>query len=78
MAAQEGRLPEAIARWRKAVELNPNDYQTLFNLATTLEKQGDLGGARANLEAYVRVAPPALEGKDIVWARAWLARQSGR
>jgi Flp pilus assembly protein TadD len=74
MAAQEGRLPEAIARWRRAVELNPNDYQTLFNLATTLEKQGDLAGARANLEAYVRVAPPALEGKDIGWAKAWLSR----
>ncbi len=78
MAAQEGRIFEAIARWRKAVELNPNDYQTLFNLATTLEKQGDLAGARANLEAYVRVAPPALEGKDIAWARAWLARPAGR
>ncbi len=75
MAAQEGRVPEAIARWRKAVEIDSNDYQTLFNLATMLEKQGDLAGARANFEAYVRVAPPALEAKDIAWAKAWLARQ---
>jgi len=74
MAAQEGRIPEAIARWRKAAELNPDDYQTLFNLATTLEKQGDFEGARAHLEAYVRVAPPALEARDIAWARTWLAR----
>ncbi|MEO8501683.1 MAG: sulfatase-like hydrolase/transferase, partial [Vicinamibacteria bacterium] len=33
MAAQEGRPGEAIERWKRAVEINDNDYQTLFNLA---------------------------------------------
>ncbi len=74
MAAQDGHVAEAIARWRKAVELNPNDYQTLYNLGVTLEKQGDLMAARTHFEAYLRTAPLALEARDMARTRAWLAR----
>ena len=77
ISAQEGRLPEAVARWRRAVELNPRDYQTLFNLATILEKQGDVAAARTYYQAYVRVAPVALESRDIARVKAWLARHPG-
>jgi Flp pilus assembly protein TadD len=72
IAAQEGRIDEAVARWRRAVELNPNDFQTLFNLATTLEGRGDVAGARAFFEAYVRTAPLATEARDIARTRNWL------
>ncbi len=74
MAAEEGRIPEAIARWRRAVELNPSDYETLYNLGVTLDKQGDVAGARSAFEQYVRVAPVALEGRDIARTRVWLSR----
>ena len=77
ISAQEGNVPEAVVRWRRAVELNPRDYQTLFNLGTTLEKQGDIPGARTYYEAYVRVAPVALEARDMARVRDWLARHGG-
>ena len=36
IAAREGRMPEAVERWKRAVALNPEDYQTLFNLGSQL------------------------------------------
>ena len=78
MAAQEGRPVEAIANWKRAAELNPRDYQTLFNLGTTLEKRGDIAGARTYFESYVKVAPIALEGRDIARTNEWLARHPTR
>jgi Flp pilus assembly protein TadD len=36
IAVREGRTEEAIERWRRAVELNPKNYQTLFNLGSML------------------------------------------
>jgi tetratricopeptide (TPR) repeat protein len=80
IAAQEGRPEEAIERWRRGVALDPGDYQTLFNLGVTLRKQGRESEARPFLEAYLRVAPRALEARDIVRVREWLghAPASGR
>jgi len=72
MAAQEGRLDEAIADWRKAAELNPNDYQTLFNLATTLDKLGRRAEAEPFYRQYLKAAPLALESRDIERVKARL------
>jgi arylsulfatase A-like enzyme/Flp pilus assembly protein TadD len=65
MAAQEGRLDEAIDRWRTASDLNPRDYQTLFNLGSTLDRLGRPGEAEVYFRQYLAVAPPALEARDI-------------
>ncbi len=77
IAAEEGRWPEAIARWQRAVDLDPRDYQTLFNLGTTLRKQGREDEAREYLESYLRVAPVALERRDMARVRAWLDGSGG-
>ena len=77
MAAQEGRPAEAIERWKRAVAINDADYQTLFNLGTTLDAAGRTAEARGYFEAYVRAAPVALEGRDIARVKAWLARHPG-
>ena len=77
MAAREGRPAEAIERWKRAVAINEADYQTLFNLATTLEAAGRPAEARVYFESYVRMAPLALEGRDIARVKAWLARHPG-
>jgi arylsulfatase A-like enzyme/Flp pilus assembly protein TadD len=76
IAAEEGRLPEAIARWQRAAALDPADYQTLFNLGATLRRAGREAEARPYLEAYLRSAPVALESRDIARVRAWLGRAS--
>ena len=72
IAAEEGRTAEAIARWQRAVALDPRDYQTLFNLGTTLRGAGREEEAREYLQAYLRLAPVALEARDIARVRAWL------
>ncbi|HKC13399.1 MAG TPA: sulfatase-like hydrolase/transferase [Vicinamibacteria bacterium] len=72
IAAEEGRLDEAVARWKRAVELDPRDYQTLFNLGTTLRKGHREAEARPYLEAYLRAAPVALEARDMARVRSWL------
>jgi arylsulfatase A-like enzyme/Flp pilus assembly protein TadD len=73
MAAQEGRTEEAVARWQKASALDPADYQTLFNLGSTLRLLGREAEARGYLEAYLRTAPLALEARDIARVRQWLS-----
>jgi Tfp pilus assembly protein PilF len=72
IAAQEGRTDEAVDRWRRAAALDPRDYQTLFNLGLVLRGQGRENEARPFLEAYLRLAPPAIEGRDIARVRQWL------
>ncbi len=74
IAVAEGRLPEAIARWQNAVALDPGDYQTLFNLGTSLRRMGRDAEARPYLEGYLRVAPVALEARDIARVRGWLGK----
>jgi Tfp pilus assembly protein PilF len=76
IAAFEGHTEEALGRWKRAVELNPSDYQTLFNLGFTLKKQGRDAEARPFFEAYLKYAPLALEKRDITRVRGWLAEGS--
>ncbi|HEY2943013.1 MAG TPA: sulfatase-like hydrolase/transferase [Vicinamibacteria bacterium] len=78
IAAREGRLDDAVKSWTRAAELDPTDYQTLFNLGTTLRRLGRGAEARHYLEAYLRVAPVAVEARDIARVRAWLAEPGTR
>jgi tetratricopeptide (TPR) repeat protein len=73
IAARGGQWEEAVGHWRRAAELDPADYQTLFNLGGTLWDRGRAEEARPYLEAYLQAAPPALEARDIARVRAWLA-----
>jgi Flp pilus assembly protein TadD len=72
IAAREGHVPEAIERWKRAVALDPGDYQTLFNLGSELWRSGRHDEARPYLEGYLRDAPPALESRDIALVRRLL------
>ncbi len=77
IAARQGRVPEAIERWKRAAELTPEDYQTLFNLGSTLWGAGRRDEARLYLEAYLRAAPAVLEARDIARVRALLGPGGG-
>lgn len=74
MAAQEGRPEEAITHWRAATDFNPRDYQTLFNLASTLDRLGRRAEAEDYYRRYLAVAPPALEIRDIERVRSRLGQ----
>jgi len=52
--AQLGHSKEALADYRKALELDPNCASAHFNLAATLVREGDFAGA----EAHYRQALP--------------------
>ena len=77
LAAREGRLDEAVELWKRAAALDPSDYQTLFNLGSTLRKLGRAPEARSYLEAYLREAPVAIEVRDMARVRTWLAEPGG-
>jgi tetratricopeptide (TPR) repeat protein len=69
-----GRRDEAFAEWKRAVELSPNDFDALYNLAIELDAAGQHGEARPFLERFVRTAPPAQYGPDITKVRRLLSR----
>jgi tetratricopeptide (TPR) repeat protein len=47
----------AVAGYRDASRLFPNDYVTVFNLAKALQASGDLPGAIAQFERAISLAP---------------------
>src|SRR2546430_15152834 len=48
---------QAVANYRKALPLEPNDAFTHYNLALTLKQKGDLGQATEEFETTLRLKP---------------------
>jgi Tfp pilus assembly protein PilF len=70
IAAETGHPEEAIERWKRAVELNPKEWDTLFNLGKLLRQRGREAEARPYIEQFLRSAPPAQYANDIRRLRA--------
>ena len=51
--------------WTRAVQLDETNYDALYNLGTTLARDGQMDAARPYLERFVRNAPAAFYAKDI-------------
>ena len=62
----------AIEAWKHAVDLEPRNYDVLFNLAVMLRQQGRADEARPYVERFVREAPPERYARDIEMMRAWV------
>jgi protein O-GlcNAc transferase len=74
-AARAGSDPAgAIEAWTRAVELEPRNYDVLFNLGVMLRDQGREAEARPYVERFVREAPPDRYARDIATLRGWLGR----
>jgi arylsulfatase A-like enzyme/Flp pilus assembly protein TadD len=58
--AQTNRKPEAIENWKKAVSLDPGEFDALYNLVVLLVESGRIGEARTYGDQYIRTAPPQL------------------
>jgi Flp pilus assembly protein TadD len=74
IAAETGRLDDAVRHWRRAVELNPYEWDTVFNLGKVLRKAGRPEEARPFLERFLKDAPRALYGPDLGQVSAWLGQ----
>jgi arylsulfatase A-like enzyme/tetratricopeptide (TPR) repeat protein len=63
----------AVEAWRRALELEPRNYDLLFNIAALLHDHGRASDARPYLERFVREAPPDKYPREIAMFRAWLS-----
>jgi tetratricopeptide (TPR) repeat protein len=72
--AQTGRAAEAIDEWKRAVGLDPTDFDGLFNLTLELVKQGRMDEARNYGGKYLATAPPSVYGQDLARVRQMLGR----
>jgi arylsulfatase A-like enzyme/Tfp pilus assembly protein PilF len=66
----------AVEAWRRALELEPRNYDLLFNIAVLLHDRGRAFDARPYLERFAREAPPDRYARDIARFRAWLTAPS--
>jgi len=64
----------AVEAWRRALDLEPRNYDLLFNVAAVLHDQGRTSEARPYIERFVREAPPERYARDIEAVRRWLGR----
>jgi tetratricopeptide (TPR) repeat protein len=62
----------AIDAWQKCLEINPEQYDALYNVGRVAGQVGDWKTARAALERFVATAPPKQYGRDIAEVRAAL------
>lgn len=64
-AAEDGRYADARVRFEAAHRLAPNDADIVFNLAQLREALGDVEGARAAYETYLRLAPASSDAPAV-------------
>jgi arylsulfatase A-like enzyme/regulator of sirC expression with transglutaminase-like and TPR domain len=67
----------ALSAWRKAYELDPRQYDALYNTGLVAAKLGRLDEARQALAQFARTAPPQRFSADIQKAQAILREIGG-
>ncbi len=65
VAIRQGDRTTAIARWERAVALQPANFDALYDLGVQLAQDGQLAAAKKYMEQFVRTAPRGQYGKDI-------------
>ena len=68
-----GRADRAIVSWKRALTLDPSQFNALYNLWLKLAETGQDRDAVQFGQQFVSSAPAALFGDDIARVRAWLA-----
>jgi arylsulfatase A-like enzyme/tetratricopeptide (TPR) repeat protein len=65
VAIRSGDRRTAIASWTRAVELQPANFDALYNLGNQLALDGQTAAAKRYVDQFVRTAPRGQYGKDI-------------
>ena len=63
-----------LARWERAVALQPANFDALYDLGIQLAQDGQIEAARRYLTQFVQTAPRGQYGKDIDKVSALLPR----
>jgi arylsulfatase A-like enzyme/Flp pilus assembly protein TadD len=72
-----GRVGEALDAWERALEIQPDDFDVLYNVAIVAARAGDVDRARPALRRFIAEAPPRRYGPDLDKARALLSSLEG-
>ena len=64
MLKSNGDKAGAEASYRRALEIDPNNAITHWNLSTLLEAKGDVKGAIASTEGYIAAGNPDNDGEQ--------------
>jgi tetratricopeptide (TPR) repeat protein len=75
VAFKAGDRTTALASWKRALDLDPTNWDALYNLGVQLMRAGRVAEARPYLDRFVREAPASLYAKDIRDISAELARR---
>jgi tetratricopeptide (TPR) repeat protein len=75
---QTGDAAGAIAAWEKCVELNPKQYDALYNIALVAFRAGDMAKAKPAMERFLSTAPKDRYAKDLAEVREALAELKRR
>jgi tetratricopeptide (TPR) repeat protein len=67
----------AITAWQRSVELDPKQYDALYNLGLVAAGQGRRAEARKALRQFVETAPPQRFAVDIQKAQGILREMGG-
>ena len=74
IAFETGRAPEAISHWKRAIEINPREWDTLSNLCRVLIDQKREAEAAPYVERFLREAPQAQYREEMRSYRTALRR----
>jgi arylsulfatase A-like enzyme/Tfp pilus assembly protein PilF len=72
-----GRPQEALTAWEEAVEQDPSQYETLFNIGVKAPEFGQMERAKWALRRFIETAPAGRYDQDIVQARQLLSQLGG-
>ena len=92
LESSRGNSANAIADWRKAIEINPRNYRAAYQLAEEVERQGDVNSDAEyqrliqkilvaqpeNLAAQLELARVAAKSGDTATLKSMLAQFSSR
>jgi len=68
-----GRKADAIDSWKRAIDLDPGEFNALYNLILTLVETGRIPEARTYAQRFVATAPPAFFKTEIEQMRKFVA-----
>jgi Tfp pilus assembly protein PilF len=71
------RPVEALEAWEEAVEQDPLQYETLFNIGIKAPELGRLAQARSALRRFIETAPQRRYATDIEEAQRLLRQLGG-